>query len=214
MLYFKFSAVPHSFLMHTRALAKQKWFSLLLPEATSGSCFWKLLKTIPFAELVFQSYSFQTYLWLCSSAKWLPEREKSWDLYISASIQLQRRKSFTLNSKGGILACHNVKQIKIFYPRRFEQRPLVAQRMSWQQASSHASFVHIYQQKSLQSKYILSTMYVLPCEWMSGRANLEVGIVTWQAPFSLHYPRGLTCAEFPTVGGHCSHTLCKSMAIF
>ena len=29
------------------------------------------------------------------------------------------------NTKGGILACHNLKQIKIFYPRRFEQRPFV-----------------------------------------------------------------------------------------
>ena len=56
----------------------------------SGSYFWKLLKTIPFAELVFQSYSIQTYLWLCSSGKWLPEREKSQDLFKSASIQLSR----------------------------------------------------------------------------------------------------------------------------
>ena len=60
----------------------------------SRSYFWKLLKTIPFAEFVFQSYSIQTYLWLCSSGKWLPEREKSQDLYKSASIQLQRRMSF------------------------------------------------------------------------------------------------------------------------
>ena len=37
----------------------------------------KLLKTNPFAELVLQSYSIQTYLWLCSSRKRLLEREKS-----------------------------------------------------------------------------------------------------------------------------------------
>ena len=43
----------------------------------SGSHYWKLLKTIPFAKLAFHSYSIQTALWLCSSAKWLPEREKS-----------------------------------------------------------------------------------------------------------------------------------------
>ena len=28
------------------------------------------------------SHSIQTYLWLCSSAKWLPEREKSWFIQI------------------------------------------------------------------------------------------------------------------------------------
>ena len=60
----------------------------------SGSYLWKLLKAIPFAEFVFQSYSIQMYLWLCSSGKWLPEHEKSQDLYKSASIQLQRRMSF------------------------------------------------------------------------------------------------------------------------
>ena len=33
-----------------------------------GSHFWKLLQTIPFTELMFQSYSIQTYVWLCSSS--------------------------------------------------------------------------------------------------------------------------------------------------
>ena len=32
---------------------------------------------------------------------------------------------FKHNTKRGILTCHNLKQIKIFYPRRFEQRPFV-----------------------------------------------------------------------------------------
>ena len=50
-----------------------------------GRHFWKLVKTIPVAELVIQSYSIQTYLWLCSSGKWLPEHENSGDLYKSAS---------------------------------------------------------------------------------------------------------------------------------
>ena len=58
----------------------------------------------PFTELVFQSYSIQTYLWLCSLGKWLPEREKSRDLYKSASIQLQRRMSFTLSRLANVLA--------------------------------------------------------------------------------------------------------------
>ena len=31
----------------------------------------------------------------------------------------------THNTKGGILACHNLKQIKIFYPWHFEQRPFI-----------------------------------------------------------------------------------------
>ena len=47
----------------------------------SGSYFWMLLKTIPFTELLLQSYLIQTYLWSCSSGKWLPEHEKSQDLY-------------------------------------------------------------------------------------------------------------------------------------
>ena len=54
----------------------------------------KLLKTIPFAEFVFQSDLIQMYLWLCMSDKWLPERKKSQDLYKLPSIQLQRRMSF------------------------------------------------------------------------------------------------------------------------
>ena len=37
------------------------------------------------------------YLWLCSPDKWLPECEKSRDLYKSASIKLQRTMSFTLS---------------------------------------------------------------------------------------------------------------------
>ena len=49
----------------------------------SGSHYWKLLKTIPSAKLAFQSYTIQTYLWFCSSAKWLPERENSWFIQIS-----------------------------------------------------------------------------------------------------------------------------------
>ena len=69
----------------------------------SGSHFWKLLKTIRLPELVFQSYSIQIYLWLCSSGKWLPERENSRDLYKSASIQLQRRMSFTLCRLANVL---------------------------------------------------------------------------------------------------------------
>ena len=77
--------------------------SLLWGRMKPESHFWKLLKTFPFAELVFQSYSIQTYLWLCSSGKWLPERETSWDLYKSASIQLQRRMSFTLSRLANVL---------------------------------------------------------------------------------------------------------------
>ena len=49
----------------------------------SGSHYWKLLKTIPFAKLAFQSYSIQTYLWLSRSAKWVLEREKSQLIQIS-----------------------------------------------------------------------------------------------------------------------------------
>ena len=30
-----------------------------------------------------------------------------------------------INIKGGILTCHNLKQIKIFYPQSFEQRPII-----------------------------------------------------------------------------------------
>ena len=48
----------------------------------SGSHYWKLLKTIPFAKLAFQSYTIQAYLWLCSSFKWLPERKKSRFIHI------------------------------------------------------------------------------------------------------------------------------------
>ena len=66
----------------------------------SGNHFWKLLKTTSFAGLVLQSYSIQTYLWLCSSGKWLPERKKFRDLYKLASIQLQPRISFTLSRFG------------------------------------------------------------------------------------------------------------------
>ena len=49
----------------------------------SGSNYSKLFKTVSFSKFVFQSYSIQTYLWLCSSAKWLPEREKSWFIQIN-----------------------------------------------------------------------------------------------------------------------------------
>ena len=65
------------------------WYKMSPLEKKSGSHFWKLLKTIPFTELVLQSYSIQTYLWLWSSGEWLPEREKPQDLYKSAPIQLQ-----------------------------------------------------------------------------------------------------------------------------
>ena len=71
--------------------------SLPLGRMKSRSLFWKPLKTFPFAGLVFHSYTSPMYLWLCSSAKWLPERETSRDLYKSISIQLQRRMSFTLS---------------------------------------------------------------------------------------------------------------------
>ena len=77
--------------------------SLLQGRMKSESYFWKLLKTISFTELVFQSCSIQTYLWLCSSAKWLPERE-SLDSYKSALIQLRRRMSFAFSHLANVLA--------------------------------------------------------------------------------------------------------------
>ena len=49
----------------------------------SGSHYWKLLKTIQFGKLAFQSYSIQTYLWLSRSAKWELECEKSRFIQIS-----------------------------------------------------------------------------------------------------------------------------------
>ena len=42
-----------------------------------------LLKAAQNYSVAFQSYSIQTHLWLCSSAKWLPEREKSRFVQIS-----------------------------------------------------------------------------------------------------------------------------------
>ena len=56
-----------------------------------GSHYWKLLKTVPLAKLVFQSYSIQTYLELPRSAKWVPEREKS--RFIQVSIVLTSAKN-------------------------------------------------------------------------------------------------------------------------
>ena len=69
----------------------------------SGSQFWKQLKTIPFAKLAFQSYWIKTYLWLCSSAKRLPEHKMSPNLYKSVSIQLQRKISFTFSRLANVL---------------------------------------------------------------------------------------------------------------
>ena len=79
------------------------------------SYFWKLLKTIPFAELVFQSYSIQAYLWLCSPSKWLPEHEMSQDLYKSASVQLQRRMSFTLSRLANALTASELPYVFCSY---------------------------------------------------------------------------------------------------
>ena len=57
--------------------------SLPYGKRKSGSHYWKLLKTIPFEKLAFQSYSTKTYLWLSRSTKLALEREKSRFIQIS-----------------------------------------------------------------------------------------------------------------------------------
>ena len=94
--------------------------------------FWMLLETFPFTELVFQSYSIQTYLWLCSSAKWLPERETSWDLYKSPSIQLQRRMSFTLSRLANLLTASEFPFVFSSYSSEKNQDQALLQKVnSW-----------------------------------------------------------------------------------